>query len=96
MEEDFEFAVPAQEIKLGDDQGPIGKPALDIREFKCEIIVLGLRDLKSSGLLPIRKAFIRFNLKALLPGPQAKAVENIQTSPKYSGPNPNIRTTIQF
>ena len=65
-------------------------------EFKCEIMVLGLRDLVSNGLLPIKKAYVKFNLKSLLPPEQAKAVENIQTQPKASGSNPSIRTTLQF
>lgn len=71
-------------------------PAVDMREFKCNIMVLGLRGLVSTGLLPIRKAFVKFNLKSLLPPDQAKAVENIQTPPKEGGSNPNIRTVLQF
>lgn len=54
-------------------------PNLQMREFKCEIMVLGLRDLVSNGLLPIKKAYIKFNLKSILPPEQAKAVDNIQT-----------------
>ena len=49
-------------------------PALDINEFKCEIMVLGLRKLVSSGLLPVRKAFVKFALKSLLTPELAKAV----------------------
>lgn len=71
-------------------------PNLGIKEYKCEIVVLGLRNLVSTGLLPINKAFAKFNLKSMLPSDQATAVENIQTQPFENGPNPNIRTTLQF
>jgi len=44
---DFLFAFPAEEMELEKDMegpdGPIPMPALDVSEFKCEIIVLGLR-----------------------------------------------------
>jgi hypothetical protein len=56
--------------------------------------VLGLRGLVSAGLLPVRKAFVRFNLKSLLNPISSRAVDNIQTLPKESGSNPNIRTTL--
>ena len=69
-------------------------PSLDINEFKCEIVVLGLRELVSGGLLPIKKAFVKFWLKSLLAPDQAKAVANITTLPKETGSNPTIRTTI--
>jgi hypothetical protein len=42
-------------------------PDLDIKEYKCEMIVLGLRNLVSTGLLPVNKAYVKFNLKSLLP-----------------------------
>ena len=71
-------------------------PSLDINEFKCEIVVLGLRSLISAGLLPVKKAYVKFGLKSLLAPDQAKAVANITTLPKEVGSNPTIRTTIQF
>ena len=46
---------------------PLSMPDLQMSEFKCEIMVLGLRDLVSNGLLPIKKAYVKFNLKSLLP-----------------------------
>mmetsp|Transcript_20973 Transcript_20973/g.32509 ORF Transcript_20973/g.32509 Transcript_20973/m.32509 type:complete len:139 (+) Transcript_20973:2093-2509(+) len=75
---------------------PMSMPNLNISEFKVEIIVLGLRQLVSNGLLPIKKAYVKFNVKSLLPGSAAKAVENISTTPRDPGPNPNLRTTLQF
>jgi len=71
-------------------------PDLNITEFKCEIIVLGLRDLVSPGLLPVHKSYVKFSVKSLLPTSQAKAVDNVFTQPNDKGPNPIIRTTIQF
>ena len=71
-------------------------PDVNIQEFKCEVIVLGMRNLVSPGLLPIRKAFVKFNLKSLLPPAQANAVENIVTEPRDGGTNPNMRITLQF
>jgi hypothetical protein len=56
---------------------PLDMPSLETKAFKCEVMVLGLRDLISSGLLPVKKAYVKFNLKSLLPPAQAKAVENI-------------------
>lgn len=71
-------------------------PDLQMSEFKCEVIVLALRDLVSTGLLPVNKSYIKFGLKSLLPVSQANAVDNIYTQPNAKGPNPIIRTTIQF
>jgi hypothetical protein len=52
-------------------------PDLRIKEFACTIMVLGLRELVSNGILPIRKAFVKFNLKSLLKSEMAKAVSNL-------------------
>lgn len=69
-------------------------PDLQMSEFKCEVIVLALRDLVSTGLLPVNKSYIKFGLKSLLPVSQANAVDNIFTQPNAKGQNPIIRTTI--
>lgn len=42
-------------------------PDLDINEYKVEIVALGLRNLVSNGILPVNRAFMKFNLKSLLP-----------------------------
>ena len=57
---------------------------------------MALRDLESFGLLPIRKPFVRFNTRSLLPPEKAQALTNIQTQPKDTGSNPNINTVIRF
>jgi hypothetical protein len=59
-------------------------------------MVLGLRNLVPNGLLPIRKAYIKFNLKSLLSPEKAGAIENIKTQPNQSGPNPGIKASIEF
>ena len=96
---DRTFAVAAEDFVLNEPFEykagvPYPMPSLDINEFKCEIMVLGLRDLVSTGLLPVRKAYTKFNLKSLLPPDQSKAISNITTQPREGGPNPNIRTTL--
>jgi len=42
-------------------------PDLDIKPYKTDISILGLRDLVSTGLLPVNKAYTKFSLKSLLP-----------------------------
>ena len=74
----------------------LNMPDLKIKEFKCKVTVLGLRELVSPGILPIRKSYVKFNLKSLLKAETAKGVENIQTLPKEPGSNPNIKTKIEF
>lgn len=75
------YQVPAAQIELNRpftiNSQPYPMPSLQQEEFKCEIMVLGLRDLISTGLLPIKKAFVKFNLKSLLPPEKSKAVDNI-------------------
>jgi hypothetical protein len=47
---------------------------LDFKEYTIEINALGLRNLQSFGLMPVKKPFIKFNLRSLLPPEKAKAV----------------------
>jgi hypothetical protein len=46
--------------------------------------------------MPVKKPFIKFNVKSLLPPEMSKAVQDVQTNPSDTGPNPNINTTISF
>ena len=75
---------------------PVEMPNLAIRPMNVEINVLGFRDLISSGLLPVNKAFAKFSLKSLLPPAQGKAVSDIFTQAGESGSDPNVRTTLKF
>lgn len=36
-------------------------------EYKISLNILGLRELQSPGILPVRKPFIKFRVKSLLP-----------------------------
>jgi len=68
---------------------------VDFRDFEVNMLVLGLRDLASPGILPVKKAFIAFNIKSLVP-PNGPAVKNIQTEPTAPGANPTLNTTMKF
>ena len=57
--------------------------------------ILGMRNLASPGILPVKKAFCKFNIKSLVP-PNGPAVKNIQTQPIMAGPNPTLNTTMKF
>lgn len=46
---------------------PIQMPDLKIDQFNIDINVLGLRDLVSTGLLPVKKAYVKFSVKSILP-----------------------------
>ena len=47
-------------------------------------------------MMAVKKPFIKFNLRSLLPPEKSQAVTNIKTNPAGSGSNPNINTVINF
>jgi hypothetical protein len=49
---------------------------VEVREMTVNMLVLGLRSLASPGILPVKKAFITFNIKSLVP-PDGPSVKNI-------------------
>jgi hypothetical protein len=65
-------------------------------DYQIDIEVLGLRNLQSGGILPVKKAFIQFNLKSLVSPSEGTALENIKTQPGPTGPNPTINSSITF
>ena len=65
-------------------------------EYRIEMNVLGLRSLASPGLLPVKKAYIDFLLKSMVPPIAASALEMISTIPGPTGPNPTINSVISF
>ena len=65
------FDVPRNKVNLSAE--------VPKKEFVLDINILGLRDLQSSGILPVKKAFIVFNLKSLVPPDDGRAIENIKT-----------------
>jgi hypothetical protein len=52
--------------------------------------VLGLRNLKSSGILPIKKAFLKLQVKTLLPPQEQLLFEDKIIAANEKGPNPNF------
>ena len=78
---DHDFLIEAEDITLHKKCRTVDPPIveinmmhLEIEEYNVEINVLGFRDLISTGLLPIRKAYAKFSLKSILPPSEAKAV----------------------
>jgi hypothetical protein len=88
VEDDFNFKTPLNYMRI--------KDSVDFKEFEININILGLRDLQSVGILPVKKAFIIFNLKSLVPPEDGSSLENIKTQPGAAGPNPTINTLIKF
>jgi hypothetical protein len=85
---DFDFYKPTKYLNLSDE--------IPKKEYQVDLNVLGLRELESYGLLPVRKPIVKFRIKSLLPPEKAQAVTNITTEPNQHGPNPNINTCINF
>ena len=69
---------------------------VDFSEFRVELNVLGLRGLVSPGLLPVKKAYIDFLLKSMVPPMAASALTSVQTAPNAAGPDPTINSVISF
>lgn len=66
------------------------------KPFKVSINILGLRDLQSSGLLPIQRASVKVAVSSLFECRYRRSCEDIVTKPKQKGPNPNINYSIDF
>ena len=64
-----------------------------------KIRILGLRNLQSLGLLPVKRPFIKFDTNSLRPRSSDKDTlsesKAITTEPKEGGSDPNICTIIQ-
>ena len=85
---DFKFDLQAKHVKLSEHV-----PSLD---YTLEVNVMGLRNLESFGLMPIRKPYINLRVKSLLPPDKADGVNNVKTDPNANGPNANINNTLSF
>ena len=77
---------------MGTDDNAIVK----FEEFKVEINVLGLRSLASPGLLQVKKAYIRFMLRSIVPPIAKSSVDVVETQPGPAGPDPTINTVVAF
>ena len=65
--------------------------------YTCELNILGLRELKPLSLLPVKKAFIKFDMNSLnVTGKREDALQPISTVPTATGENPTINTVITF
>ena len=65
--------------------------------YSFELNILGLRQLKPLGMLPVKKPFIKFNLNSLnVTGNPEDAHADIKTNPISGGANPTINTVIKF
>lgn len=58
--------------------------------------MLGLRSLVSSGLLQVKKAYVQFGLKTLVPPLVGATIEDVFTTPGPAGPDPTINTIVSF
>ena len=90
---DYNYKKDLKSIQMmGTDDNAIVK----FEEFRVEINVLGLRSLASPGLLQVKKAYIKFMLKSLVPPIAASNVETVETVPGPAGPDPTINTVVSF
>ena len=79
------------------------QPSIDIRppteKHFIIIKILGLRGLKSLGLFPVSKPFIRFDINGMKTNEKKETLNEkkfLQTQPSASGSNPNICTILNF
>jgi hypothetical protein len=95
---DFVWKVLYNNIKM---MGIRGNPSdhdavVTFDEYNIEINVLGLRSLQSSGILPVKKAYIQFGLKTLVPPISGAIVEDLSTVPGPFGSDPTLNTVVSF
>ena len=60
--------------------------------------IIGLRQLQSIGLLPLKRAFIRFDIDSLRSKNERSHLPEkrfVKTEPLNPGPDPNILTVIK-
>ena len=81
------FATPIERVNL--------YQRISQLDFNISMNIFGLRNLQSFGLLPIRKPFIKFNIKSLVPPEHAQAVTNLKTQ-TGKGADPNYNCILNF
>ena len=69
---------------------------VEFAEYRVELNVLGLRGLVSPGLLPVKKAYIDFLLKSMVPPMISSALNSVSTVPGPTGADPTINSVISF
>lgn len=58
VRDDYSFNKLENELRLEDQ--------VEMNEYSVSMNILGLRGLQSAGILPVKKAFVQFNLKSLV------------------------------
>ena len=86
--DDYSFKTPLAYMNIME--------TVQFDDYQIEVSILGLRGLQSVGILPVKKAFIQFNLKSLVPPSFSQKIDNIKTQPGPAGANPTINTMIKF
>lgn len=71
----FIIAPDDQVFKLSADSVKL-QTHIPMKEYDIDIHVFGLRNLQSFGLMPIRKPFLKFDIKSLLAPERAMAASN--------------------
>ena len=72
-------------------------PIPETKPYTLEINILGLRDIKPLAMLPIKKAFIKFDMNSLnVSGEKENTLPSKTTQPKDKGSNPTINTSLKF
>lgn len=70
----------------------------DMQLYHLNMKIIGLRGLKSIGLLPVKRAFVRFDLGSVVRKADISHLTEkkyIRTEPLNPGPDPNILTVIK-
>ena len=84
--------TPENKYKFRDIQ-PIPKT----KPYTFEINILGLRDIKPLTMLPIKKAYIKFDMNSLnVSGEEKNNLPSKVTQPKDKGSNPTINSALKF
>jgi len=66
--------------------------------YYVNLKILGLRQLESTGILPVKRAFVRFDVDSLRKRDDKSFLPEkkfVRTEPLNPGPNPNILTVIK-
>lgn len=91
------FAICANDFNFRRNVAQVGlERMITMREFNVNLNILGLRNLQSPGILPVKKAFISFNLQSLVPPKIGTSLRNLVTEPRAPGANPTINTLMSF
>lgn len=73
--------------------------APDTMKYYINMKILGLRELESTGILPVKRAFIKFDVDSLRSRAEKSYLHEkkfIKTEPKDTGSNPNILTVVNL